>query len=358
MGRRYCKFFSECKKKAVYKIPYTNLYLCKEHFIENLEKRVRRFIEKKHLIHPWHPKYSRYREKILIALSGGKDSQVLLHVMKHLYPDEIIEGIYIELGISHGDYSLDSEKIARATCKKLDIPFHVADLKEEYGFSIDDIYELKNIFHENNWSLGSGHFRGQCSYCGTFKRYLINKYAAEHDFTCVATGHNLTDETTSLINNFFNQNMLFLSRMDYKSDADIEKLVPRIKPLYYITEEEITVYAYFANVNHLPTECVYAKQANNLKLKDVLSEIESYRKGTMISLMKRYQKVLKPIVEDYMENQSYQSENKHNKCNQCGFPTFANRCNFCKTVNFLQDRFRQAENRLDINIFNENAKNL
>ncbi len=329
------------------------MYLCKEHFLRNLEKRVKRFIEKKHLIYPWNPKYSRFREKILVALSGGKDSQVLLHVLKRIYPDEYIEGLYVELGISHGEYSKDSHEVAKRTCDKLGVPFHVVEIKKEYGFNIDDIQKLKEIFRKNDWSLGRGHFRGQCSYCGMFKRYAINKFAYENDFTNVATGHNLTDETTSLINNFFNQSQMFLARMDYKSDADVDKLVPRIKPLYYTSEEEIMMYAFYDGIEHVPTECVYAAQANNLKLKDALAEIEGYRIGTMISLMRRFQKVMKPIMRDYIERESHLSERSNLLCDTCGFPTFSDRCNFCRTLNSLKNRFRQAENALDLKILED-----
>ena len=96
---RKCKFYSECHNEAVYKIPHANLFLCKEHFLQNVEKRVKTFIEKKHLFKPYNPPYTKKREKILVALSGGKDSQVLLHILKKLYPDEHIEALYIELGI-------------------------------------------------------------------------------------------------------------------------------------------------------------------------------------------------------------------------------------------------------------------
>jgi len=79
---KYCKFFTECKSKAVYRIPHSNLALCKDHFLANVEKRVQKLILKSHIIH------REGKNKILIALSGGKDSQVLLSIIKKLYPEK------------------------------------------------------------------------------------------------------------------------------------------------------------------------------------------------------------------------------------------------------------------------------
>ena len=118
---RYCKFFKECGNRAAYKLPHANLSLCKDHFLSNLEKRVNTFIVKKHLIHPYKPEYSPYKEKILVAVSGGKDSQVLLYLFKKLFPEEEIEALYIELGIKSKNYSQDSSRIAAQMCEDLNV---------------------------------------------------------------------------------------------------------------------------------------------------------------------------------------------------------------------------------------------
>ena len=72
MSPRHCKFFQECGNKASYQIPYSRLNLCTEHFLKNVQNRVKKFILKKHMFHPFR------NEKVLVAASGGKDSQVLL----------------------------------------------------------------------------------------------------------------------------------------------------------------------------------------------------------------------------------------------------------------------------------------
>ena len=112
MSPRKCKLWSECHNDAVYQLPHANLALCKDHYLLNVQKRVKRLIEKKHMFHPHR------NEKLLIAASGGKDSQVLLHLIKNIYPEGLdIEALYINLGISKKLYSDDSEKVARDCCR-------------------------------------------------------------------------------------------------------------------------------------------------------------------------------------------------------------------------------------------------
>ncbi|MBA7570565.1 tRNA(Ile)-lysidine synthase [subsurface metagenome] len=204
---KYCKFFRECKSKAVYRIPHSNLALCKDHFLANVEKRVQKLVQKSHIIR------REGKNKILIALSGGKDSQVLLSIMKKLYPENIeLHGLYIELGISDENYSKDSGIIAQSLCDKLDLPFHKIDIKQQNGFNIDDIHNLKQKIKKNKQKSTDDQIRGECSYCGLLKRYHINKFAVDNDFSVVLTGHNLTDEATSLVNNFFNVDIGFLKK--------------------------------------------------------------------------------------------------------------------------------------------------
>lgn len=336
---KYCKFFRECKSKAVYRIPHSNLALCKDHFLANVEKRVQKLVKKSHIIR------REGKNKILIALSGGKDSQVLLSIMKKSYPENIeLHGLYIELGISDENYSKDSGIIAQSLCNKLNVPFHEINVKQQNGFNIDDIYNLKQIVEENKQKSKNDQIRGECSYCGLLKRYHINKFAVENDFSVVLTGHNLTDEATSLVNNFFNVDIGFLKKPGYFLESKTKNLVSRLKPLFYISEEEIVMYAYLSKIEHLPTECPYSAQAPNIKIKKTLLEIEQYRKGNMISLLRRYYKVMQPEIK----NANSTEKHLDRICAVCGSPTFSKICNFCKTTEFMLETLKKHKIQLDV----------
>ena len=102
----------------------------------------------------------------------------------------------------------------------------------------------------------------------------MNRFALEHGFTKVATGHNLTDEATQLLSNFFNVDMELMSRAGPTTVTNVKGLIPRVKPLFYIYEEELIKYAYYAQVEHLPTECAYATDSPMVRVKKSLEQVE------------------------------------------------------------------------------------
>lgn len=105
-----------------------------------------------------------------------------------------IEGLHIDLGIP------ESSPIARAYterfCAKTEIPLHVIETAS-LGLAMCDVKRRVK--------------RPICSVCGQTKRYLFNKFAQENDFTVLATGHNLDDETSRLFANVMRWDVEYLS---------------------------------------------------------------------------------------------------------------------------------------------------
>jgi uncharacterized protein (TIGR00269 family) len=334
MGQRSCKFYAECKQNAVAVIQAGNLHLCKTHFLQQIEKRIQQTIEKYHLLELRKP------EKLLLALSGGKDSQVLLYILHKLYGDQIpMEGLYVQLGITHEQYSADSGKVARQTCERLGIPYHEIDIKTTYGIDIDDIHGIRQCYKRYHKTLGSHHFKGICAYCGAFKRYSINNFAVKNGFTKVATGHNLTDEATALLVNFFNAERNFMARAGPINNSNLAALVPRIKPLFYVEESEISLYAFYSGIDHTPIECGYAAQSPNPKIKRELITLAQSRTGLLTSMMRQFQKVIKPVLVDSIKTE----ETPDRVCSQCGLPASKKICSFCRQKAELLTHLQRCE---------------
>ncbi|TFH29053.1 MAG: adenine nucleotide alpha hydrolase family protein [Promethearchaeota archaeon] len=324
-----CKFYRECQSQAVTQIPYTKMALCKNHFLRYMESRVYKTIETHKLIDFQDP-----HEKVLVAVSGGKDSQTLLTILQHVLVNKVpLEALYIEVGISPDQYSHDSEDIAKKFCDELGVPFHVLNIQDHLGFDMDKIHQLGNIFAKGNSRSKNKQFRGDCSYCGLLKRYYINFFAVQNGFSKVATGHNLTDEATQLLSNFFSVDTELMSRAGPSTTRGVEGLVDRIKPLFYIYETELILYAYYGEVPHLPTECAYAGDSPMIQVKRSLEKIESFRRGTMMNMVRDFQKKLKPILFKTIPEE----RQIVNKCNQCGMTTYLEMCAFCRTTNRLRE---------------------
>jgi tRNA(Ile)-lysidine synthase TilS/MesJ len=108
----------KCKKPAVTFIRYNGTHLCKNHFIEYFEKRVKKEIKKQ--------VKTKEISKIGIAISGGKDSTVALYIMNDIFskrPPISLYAITVDEGIK--GYRDESIKTAIKNCKMLGIEHHV-----------------------------------------------------------------------------------------------------------------------------------------------------------------------------------------------------------------------------------------
>jgi tRNA(Ile)-lysidine synthase TilS/MesJ len=193
-----------CKKRAIY-LP---LRFCKEHFLSFYKKRVQKYFESTHA----------RNKKILIAVSGGKDSSALASVLSELKEElGLTLGLFI-IDLKIPDYSDQGVKIAKQLSKQFEIPLIVEDLAN-YPKIIPDF---------------TGKNKKPCSQCGVIKRFLLNKAAIEHDFEYIATGHNLDDEFFFCMHNLLSRNVDQLRRQQKILPPRPEhKLAGRLKPLFY-----------------------------------------------------------------------------------------------------------------------------
>lgn len=156
----------KCGRKAVANLKAYGIALCEKCYPEFYRNLVKRSIKRFRILRP--------EERVLIAISGGKDSSALAAVLKEL--DYDAELLYIDLGI--GNYSEESERVVRELSSSLDLSLNVVRLRD-YGFTVDDVARKMR--------------RKTCSACGTAKRYIMNRFARENSFDVVATGHTAED---------------------------------------------------------------------------------------------------------------------------------------------------------------------
>ena len=276
-----------CKKNAILKSPR----LCEDHFIEYFERKIGKFIEKYHL----------KNKKLLIAISGGKDSVVVGYVLSKLQEkyNLSLEYFFIRLGIPF--FTEKSEEIVKKVTQEIGYPLTIYDLKEEEGFVIPDIKYKP------------------CSYCGMTRRYILNKYAYENKFDYVVMGHNLDDEVFFAFNNLFGKNISQIQRTGPLTETNFEKkLVGRVKPLYYLTEEEILLYAKLKNLPYIGCACPNSVESTQKKFKTKTEFTRDQKLNFIYSILE----IKKFLPEETVEIKF---------CEKCGFPTTSNICKFCRT---------------------------
>ncbi len=286
----------KCDRPAIIYLPAHKLGLCRPCYIPWFQERVRSTIDKFKM-------FGR-RERILVAVSGGKDSLALWHALTVLGYQA--DGFYIDLGIGHEGYSTKS----RAACEKmaalLDRPLRVVVVAEEAGATIPEIRQLTR--------------RVVCSACGLTKRYLMNKFAALGEYDVLATGHNLDDEVAALFGNVLYWQSDYLARQGPVL-AERDGLKRKVKPLVLITEKETTVYALANNLPYMPEECPFAAGASTIFYKEILNRIEHESPGTKQAFYSGYLK-----FKDLFQR----AEVELKPCSLCGQPTTGEICAFCR----------------------------
>lgn len=296
-----------CKQKASIYLREHRLSLCKNDFIERFYRLTEERIEKFKM-------FSK-EDKILVAISGGKDSMVLTYVLKKLGYN--ITALHIDLGIEKDNYSRDSlEKCTKLT-DRLDIPLIVINVKKETKRSAP--------YFEKNRSF--------CSSCGLVKRYYMNRVALERNFDVVATGHNLDDSVAQLLGNVLKWDAQYMAKQYPVLEKD-DGFVKRVKPFTFFTEKEDLAFALLEKIDFYRKECPYSQNASSIFYKKIISELEERSPGIKYQFYSKFLQFTK----------KYLNEEKLNlrRCKTCGAGTILEECVFCRTLKRIKKDLKKS----------------
>ncbi len=304
---------SRCSRKAVYYQRHSGRFLCRRHFLEDFDRRVKLNVRKYRMIESG--------DKIAIALSGGKDSVALLHVLNRLYGERNdLEFIAITVDEGIEGYRPPTVEIAREVTRELGIDHVIVSFRENFGMELDEMVRIGD--------------KKPCTYCGVFRKYLLNKTARELGATKLATGHNLDDETQTILLNFLNADIERLARL---IPQRVQKgLVMRIKPFREIYEKEVVVYSLLHDLPLSVDECPYSHFPVRAAVRDFLYEFERLYPGRKFSVLRSFEKLMPGLRAMYP-----QIELK--SCTKCGEPTPKDVCQACVLLDELKSLRKSAK---------------
>ncbi|NDV21545.1 ATP-binding protein [Desulfovibrio sp. JC022] len=299
-----------CKEKAFVALPSHNAAFCKEHFNAFFMKQVAQGIKRRKLLEP--------DDKVLVALSGGKDSLGLMYALAELGYD--VTGLHIDLGIFES--SIKARSVVEDFCKDKGYPLRIVELEKE-GVPMPLI--KKHIR------------RPICAICGKFKRHYFNKVAIEEGYTALATGHNLDDEVARLFANTLRWDQGYLSDQGPVLPAE-NGFAKKVKPLFRLTEYESAIFSFLADIpyHHLP--CPYSSGASFTGHKLLWRDMELRSPGTKRAFYKGFLDRGRPAFSALeKEEKDYEIA----PCTECGYPTSAGKCSICRLRSQLQDSLKQ-----------------
>ena len=282
--------------------------LCMRCFAESVEKKVRATISEY--------KMFRFDDRVAVAVSGGKDSVGLLHVLARIergYPRTELAAVTVDEGImGYRDEALD---IAAENCKELGVPHHVFSFKELFGQTLDEIVTSLKEKSITEPTI--------CAYCGVLRRKALNVAARKIGAVKVATAHTLDDEVQTLLLNIFHGDVLRIAKEKPVTDEVHPKLVRRIKPFCQVPERETALYAYVKGVRLQSKSCPYAGDALRNDARAMLNALERKHPGIKFTIFRSIERV-RPALEGLARAEGL------GECAECGEPTTGRVCRTCE----------------------------
>lgn len=301
----------KCRGKANVEIRRHHSAFCSAHYIDFFRHQVSRNIKRLRMFG--------HTDKILIAVSGGKDSLALWDVLLENGYQAV--GLHIRLGI--GEYSKRSAERTHEFADKWNAELLESDVEQEFGLTIPALSKTLR--------------RAPCSGCGLNKRYLFNRIALTNNFDVLATGHNLDDEAATLLGNVLHWEQDALRRQSPLLESTHTSLVKKVKPLYTLTERESASYCLIRDINYVEEECPNATGAHSLTYKEALNKLEIMSPGTK-------QQFFQGFLERMQPNLQSSDSVELKGCQLCGQTTTGEVCSFCRMWNKARDLHNDQKN--------------
>ncbi|KAJ4140006.1 cytosolic thiouridylase subunit Ctu1 [Fusarium equiseti] len=253
--------------RAVVKRPKNHHKLCRDCFIQVFEDEVHHTIISSKLF---------FRgERVAIGASGGKDSTVLASVMKTLNERHDYGLDLVLLSVDEGikGYRDDSLETVKRNAVQYEMPLEIVGYDELYGWTMDQVVE----------TIGK---KGNCTYCGVFRRQALDRGAKKLAIQHVITGHNADDVAETVLMNLLRGDVPRLSRSTSIVTGNSSSEVMRSKPLKYAYEKEIVLYAHHKKLDYFSTECIYSPEAFRGTARGLIKNLEKVRPSAILDIVR------------------------------------------------------------------------
>jgi len=302
---------SRCgKRAAIYFRVESGEKLCKLCFLRSVERKIVKTIRKYSMIEEG--------DLVLVGLSGGKDSLVLLEILSKLqkrYENFTLRAVTVDEGIE--GYREQGLLIAKSVAKALGVQHETVSFKELYGFSLDEMVERAS---EKGLKLEP------CTFCGVLRRKALNIYASRIGATKIATGHNLDDEAETALINLVRGEFKRIPRFGPTTATLGEsEFVTRIKPLRFVPEKELALYAYLKGFPLYEEECRYVRRSMRGYIRDLVKQLDKKYPGTAYSIVSTFDKIAEQLRRE-------STPPKFLKCKICGQPATKDICRACSLL--------------------------
>ena len=219
-------------------------------------------------------KMIRDRDRILLGVSGGKDSLTLLQILQHL---QTYAPVRFELGVITVDPEVEGFDPAalKSYYESIGVPYH---------------YRSQPIMQQAEQHMDGDSF---CAYCSRMKRGIMYTTCREHGYNVLALGQHLDDLAESLLLSMFHGGQLRTMKAHYLNDAGDIRI---IRPLAYCRETQTSAFARDSALPIIADSCpaCFSMPTRREHMKQLLAQEERAHKHLFANLLH----AMKPLMDE------------------------------------------------------------
>ena len=183
---------------------------------------------------------------------------------------------------------------------------------------------IKDILKSKGLKLRS------CTICGILKRYLLNREARKLRAAKLAIGHNLDDESETILMNFFKGQEKYNAKLGPKIGLiKDKKFVQRIKPLYFCKNDDVRKYSKLMNFPVIYEKCPCSADVFRRNIRNELNEYEKINKDVKLNIVNNFLRLLPKLRENIKKG-------KLSYCKVCCEVSRQDICSACKIIGMLK----------------------
>lgn len=291
-----------CDNVAVYSRKYSGEKLCSLCFSNSILQKTARTISKYNMI--------KKGDIVGVAVSGGKDSLSLLHVLKKMSESHNFElkAITIDEGIP--GYRDEVFGIVKDFCNKNEVQQKIYSYHNLFDITLEEALELRK-----NEKTSS------CSICGTLRRRAFDLGAKDLGTNVIATGHNLDDFLQTFIINLLSGDTNKIGWMDPDTSSNKTR---RIKPFCEIYENEIAFYAFINEIPFQAEQCPHMNEGIRTEIREFMNSLENNHTGIKNSMYKSVER-----ISNLVKDSNYK---QRRICPKCGNECTGQICSVCNML--------------------------
>jgi tRNA 2-thiocytidine biosynthesis protein TtcA len=210
-------------------------------------------------------------DKVMVCLSGGKDSYTLLDILMSLQRSAPVDFELVAVNLDQKQPGFP-EHVLPEYLQALGVPFHII---EQDTYSV-----VKRVIPEG---------KTMCGLCSRLRRGALYRYAAENGVTKIALGHHRDDIVETLFLNMFFGGKLKAMPPRLLSDDGAHVV---IRPLAYAREDDLAAYAEVKKFPIIPCDlCGSQPTLQRAQIKQLLRDWDKRHPGRVETIFRSLQNV-------------------------------------------------------------------